>query len=70
MWEAEPFTEYTEAYPCDEMCVLIEGHVTLEAADGSSQTFGPGDSFAIEQGTECTWIQPDRVRKFYVIRER
>ncbi|HEY7074066.1 MAG TPA: cupin domain-containing protein [Solirubrobacteraceae bacterium] len=59
----------TPAYPVDEVCVLLEGTVTLTTTDGGAQTFGPGEGFAIARGTACTWSQPGPVRKLYVIRE-
>jgi uncharacterized cupin superfamily protein len=70
IWEAEPFTEAIEAYPCDEVCVIIEGTVHLTLPDGTAHAFGPGEAFSVAQGTPCTWHQDDLVRKFYVIRER
>ena len=70
VWEAEPFTEHVQSYPCDEVMVVIEGTIILRLEDGIEHAIGPGEAVAIEQGTECTWIQHDRVRKFYVSRER
>jgi uncharacterized cupin superfamily protein len=70
VWEAEPFTEHIPAYPCDEVCVVLEGTIHLRLPDGTTESFGPGEALAISEGTECTWHQDDRVRKFYVIRER
>lgn len=70
VWEAEPHTEHVPSYPCDEVCVVLEGTIHLRLPDGSDHAFGPGDAFAIEYGTELTWHQDDRVRKVYVIRER
>jgi uncharacterized protein len=70
VWSADAFVEHVPSYPVDEVCVLIEGSVTLRTPDGAATTFGPGDAFAIARGTECTWEQPGPVRKFYVIRER
>lgn len=69
-WEAEPFVEEIASYPCDEICVVLEGTIRLRLPDGSAQSFGPGEAFAIAQGTACTWEQDERVRKIYVIRER
>lgn len=69
VWEAEPMDDAMAPYPVDEMCVLIEGIVELHLADGSVERFGPGEAFAIRKGTELRWVQPERVRKFYVIRE-
>ncbi len=70
VWEAEPFVEEIASYPCDEVCVVLEGTIRLRLPDGVEHAFGPGESFAIAQGTACTWIQDERVRKVYVIRER
>jgi uncharacterized cupin superfamily protein len=38
IWEAEPFTEHIPSYPCDEVCVVIEGtiHLRLPAAGGAA----------------------------------
>jgi uncharacterized cupin superfamily protein len=69
VWSADAFVEHLPSYPVDEVCVLMEGTVTLRTPDGSASTFGPGEAFAIARGTECTWEQTGPVRKFYVIRE-
>ena len=70
IWEAEPFSEEIASYPCDEVCVVLEGTIHLRLPDGTAHAFGPGEAFAIAQGTACVWHQDDRVRKVYVIRER
>ena len=70
VWEAEPFTEHIASYDCDEVCVVLEGMIHLRTPDGATHSFGPGEALAIAYGTELTWHQDDRVRKFYVIRER
>ena len=49
---------------------MLEGTIHLLMPDGTAESFGPGEALAIREGTECTWHQDDRVRKFYVIRER
>jgi uncharacterized cupin superfamily protein len=69
VWDAEPMGDAMAPYPVDEVCVLIEGTVELHFPDGSAEIFGPGEAFAIRKGTELRWVQPERVRKFYVIRE-
>jgi uncharacterized cupin superfamily protein len=69
VWSADAFTEHIPSYPVDEVCVLIEGSVTLRTPDGDAVSFGPGQAFAIARGTEVTWEQPGPVHKFYVIRE-
>lgn len=70
VWEAAPFVEEIPSYPCDEVCVVLEGTIRLVLPDGTAQSFGPGEAFAIAQGTACRWEQDERVRKVYVIRER
>jgi len=70
VWESEPFTWSTDAYPVDETCVVVEGTIVLRYPDGTEDRFGPGDAFALRRGTALTWHQDDRVRKFYVTRER
>ena len=49
---------------------MLEGTIHLRLPDGTTESFGPGEALAISEGTECTWHQDVRVRKFYVIRER
>jgi uncharacterized cupin superfamily protein len=70
IWEAKAHTEHIPSQTCDEVCVIIEGTVHLRMPDGVEHAFGPGDAFAIEQGTELTWHQDDTVRKVFVTRER
>ena len=69
VWDAEPMDDAMAPYPVDEVCVLIEGTVELHFPDGTAEIFGPGEAFAIRKGTELRWVQRERVRKFYVIRE-
>jgi len=53
----------------DHYTLLLEGTLILRTPDGEAQTFRAGDAFSIAHGTECTWDQPEAVRKVYVIRE-
>ncbi len=69
VWSADPFVEHIPSYPVDEICVLLEGTLILRTPDGAAQTFSAGDAFSIARGTECTWDQPEKIRKVYVIRE-
>ena len=69
VWSADPFVEHIPAYPVDEICVLLEGTLILRTPDGEAQTVRAGDAFSIAKGTECTWDQPEAIRKVYVIRE-
>lgn len=67
-WRSEPGirrVSYTET----ELCVLLEGRVRLEAADGAVAEFGPGEAFVIEGGFEGTWESLGQVTKIYAILE-
>lgn len=67
VWSANEQETVIEAYPVDEVCVLLAGTVTLTAADGQVSVFRAGDSFAIRKGTALTWANSPDVRKIYVI---
>ncbi len=69
VWESEAFTWETDGYPVDETCVIIEGIVEFRYPDGTVETYGPGEAFAIKKGTPLVWHQDGTVRKFFVIRE-
>ena len=69
VWESEAFTWDTDGYPVDETCVLIEGVVEFRYPDGTIETYGPGEAFAIAKGTPLVWHQDGTVKKFFVIRE-
>jgi uncharacterized cupin superfamily protein len=49
--------------------VIIEGVVEFRYADGSVETYGPGEAFSIKKGTPLVWHQDGTVKKFFVIRE-
>lgn len=68
LWSADAHVVEIDSYPCDEVCFILEGTVILHVGD-DTQTFGPGDAFAIARGTACTWEQPGPVRKVWVVRE-
>ena len=66
VWESTPGkwpVDYTEA----EFCALLEGRVVLTGADGSSESFGPGDAFVIPAGFQGTWETLEPCRKLYAI---
>lgn len=66
-WSAGAGSVHIEAYPVDEICVVIEGSITVETGTNGSETFHPGDAFAIRRGTALTWSQTEGTRKIYVI---
>jgi len=67
VWSADAQKTVIDAYPVDEVCVVLAGVITLTAADGSVSEFRAGDVFAIRRGTALTWANSPDVRKIYVI---
>jgi uncharacterized cupin superfamily protein len=66
-WSAGAESVHFEAYPVDEICVVIEGSITVDSGMNGSETFHPGDAFAIRRDTPLTWSQTEGTRKVYVI---
>ncbi len=66
-WSAGAASVHFESYPVDEICVVIEGAITVETSANGPETFHPGDAFAIRRGAQLTWSQTDGTRKIYVI---
>jgi uncharacterized cupin superfamily protein len=69
LWSATPFVAASGPYPVDEFMILLEGKLTIRLPDGRSETVQAGDSFFLPKGLDCTWDQPETVRKIYVIFE-
>ena len=67
VWECAPCIEEIDRYPVHEMMTVLSGSVTLTDPDGTSETFGAGDTFFIPKGTPCTWQITETLRKFYMI---
>ena len=66
-WGADAGVAELDAYPVDEICVVLEGSITVETSSAGRQEFLPGDVFAIRRGTALTWSQTDSTRKVYVV---
>ena len=69
VWECAPSREVIDAYPVHEMMTVISGALTLTHADGTAESFGPGDTFFIAKGTPVVWEITEKLRKFYMIAE-
>jgi uncharacterized cupin superfamily protein len=50
VWEATQYTCRIDDYPCDEVCFMLEGSVTMIDEKGREETFGPGDAFLMPRG--------------------
>jgi uncharacterized cupin superfamily protein len=49
-WRAQPYAEFIESYPGDELAHVIEGTVVLTGDDGKAHTFAAGDSYTLRRG--------------------
>lgn len=67
IWESDPGAIRFDPYPFDELCILVEGELTLLPDDtGTAETFRAGDVFLIRGTFRGGWHMPRRLRKFYV----
>lgn len=67
-WQSTPGAwriRYTES----ELCVIVEGKVTIRSEDGESWTFGPGDAFVVPSGFSGTWEVIESCTKIYAVFE-
>jgi uncharacterized cupin superfamily protein len=62
-WQKEP-SEFPWHYDEKETCLIIDGEVTVEAAD-QTVSFGPGDCVVFPPGLDCTWKVTKAVHKHY-----
>ncbi len=66
LWESGPGVLKTDAYPHDEYCLVLEGHLIVTNRSGRREEFGPGDTFVIPKGWAGTWNMTTRFKKQYV----
>lgn len=66
LWESGPGVLKTDAYPHDEYCLVLEGHLIITNRSGSRAEFNPGDTFVIPKGWAGTWNMTTRFKKQYV----
>lgn len=67
VWDCTAFVAHPGPYPDDEVMLLLEGTVAMRMPDGTEVTVGPGEVFVIPKGLDCQWVQPDYVRKVFMI---
>lgn len=63
VWEHEA-AQFPWSYSEKELCLLLEGDVTVKCADGEYR-FGAGDMVEFAEGLSCEWIIHKKVRKHY-----
>lgn len=67
VWESDAGVLRFDPYPFDELCILVDGEVTLVPNDTMRpESFRAGDLFIIRASFRGTWHMPRRLRKFYV----
>ncbi|MBI3799030.1 MAG: DUF861 domain-containing protein [Deltaproteobacteria bacterium] len=66
LWESGPGVLKTDAYPHDEYCLVLAGHLIVTNRSGRREEFGPGDTFVIPKGWAGTWNMTTRFKKQYV----
>jgi uncharacterized cupin superfamily protein len=66
LWESGPGTLQSDAYPHDEYCLVLEGHLIVTNRSGQREEFDPGDTFVIPKGWAGTWDMTTRLKKQYV----
>ena len=66
VWTCDTYHERVPSYPADELCVVIDGSVTVTEAGHEPRTFGPGEAFVIRRGTVCEWDVTGPFRKFFM----
>jgi len=59
-----PASSFDYQYDDQETCLILEGQVTIEAAD-HKVSFGPGDIVIFPKGLSCKWIVSKAVKKHY-----
>ena len=57
------------SYTEHELCVLIEGRVRIESADGDRHEFKAGDAFVVPAGFEGVWEVVEPCKKWYAVFE-
>ena len=54
----------------DELQTVLEGRVRIVRADGTSDVFGPGDSFFTRKGERVVWDVLEDVKKVFFTHDR
>ncbi|MBF0247092.1 MAG: cupin domain-containing protein [Alphaproteobacteria bacterium] len=63
-WEKEVST-FPWRYDMTEICLVLEGEVTVTPDGGEPVRFGAGDLVTFPKGMTCTWDITKTVRKHY-----
>jgi len=64
IWEKEIST-FPWTYDAKEMCLILEGEVTVTPDNGAAVTIKAGDFVTFPAGMSCTWDIHSPIRKHY-----
>lgn len=67
VWEGAPCREEVDAWPDNELMIILLGSVSITDQDGHAQTFTKGDTCFVAKGTRCVWENTETLRKFYIL---
>lgn len=65
-WTGEPGWVAIDEWPYNEVCVILDGRVAIEDADGERVEFGEGEAFLVPAGFRGTWHTLRPTRKVFV----
>lgn len=69
VWDCTAMTQKFQPYAEHEFMLVLEGAITMVAADGSEVTKNAGEAFFLPKGLPSQWKQEGYVRKYFVIFE-
>jgi uncharacterized cupin superfamily protein len=65
-WQGEVGELVLEAYPYNEICVMLTGHVALIDSKGGRKDFKAGESFFVPLGFTGTWLTLEPSSKIFI----
>lgn len=67
VWVGQPGSMRSDAYPYDEVFVVVDGSVRLESVDGTSLDVRSGETCFLPQGWQGIWHTLTPTRKTYFV---
>ncbi|MGY1807076.1 cupin domain-containing protein [Blastococcus sp. SYSU D00669] len=65
-WTGEPGAVRFDAWPYDEICVVLKGRVAVVDQTGRRKEFGAGEAFFVPQGLAGDWVTVEPSAKVFV----
>lgn len=67
IWDCQAGEFEIESHPNNELCVILEGAVSITDEAGASYDFKPGDAFVLSEGMKTRWRVDEYVKKIFVV---